>query len=869
MAGDSITVISQASDRSIWIGTTAGLSHYQAGKFSSQTPRHPRLADSIRSILEDSEGYLWVATDKGLARLKGKEIRLYSQTNGLPDNAVNGLWQDVPSRLWIGSHHGLIFWRGGGFYSYGKDFGLTDRIVNVIRNDSQGDIWVGTDSGLNRFQEGTFFEMLDQEGSSFGKINTLFVDREANLWIGSQDGLFLLTSKRILVYGKHQGLTQNNITSVVEDNGGNLWIGTSGGGVDQRNGETVTAFSPDTGFPLDLVTSLCHGRDGSLWVGGDADEGLAQMKGGAVTRYSRTNGLVGGTVRVIHEDRSGNLWVGTTRGLGCLTAAGFSTNTICQMMAGVPVRDICEDQEGCLWFGTARGLNRWQDGRCVAIGARNGLSDNVVTALYADEDHSLWIGTEKGGLNRFHNGRFTAYSARDGLYSNEILEIIEDDFGWLWMSCSKGVFRVRKKDLDAVEQRKAGSFSSVTYGHDDGMESVLCSPGKPGGWKTRDGELWFPTSAGLVAIDPRVINPNTAPPPVYIEQLVAGRLPLPTAEYTASPARISPGHSELEFHYTALSFQRPERMRFKYKLDGVNPDWVDAGTRRVAYYNNLSPGPYTFHVIACNSDGVWNEKGAALALVLLPYFWETWWSRLLAVSVVLGIVAAAARQITRKRMQRRLKLLEQQNAVEKERMRIARDIHDDLGGSLTQITFLGEMAMRDLAKPAEAAVHVNKITDSARQTDRALDEIVWAVRPENDRLDHLTLYLWQFAEEFFGPTQVRCRVEAPPDVPPCFVPAEVRHGIYLVVKEAFNNTLKHAGATEVRLRFAFHDSTLSIAIEDNGKGFRTQPADSLHDGLANMKKRVEEFHGQFSIASAAGQGTQLKFSIPLKNGHPH
>jgi signal transduction histidine kinase len=331
--------------------------------------------------------------------------------------------------------------------------------------------------------------------------------------------------------------------------------------------------------------------------------------------------------------------------------------------------------------------------------------------------------------------------------------------------------------------------------------------------------------------------------------------------------RIPPGRNELEFHYTALSFQKPERIRFRYKLDKIDRDWINANTRRAAYYNNLAPGQYSFHVMACNSDGIWNLTGASLDLVLLPHVWETWWFRVLAVSAALGLVAATARQITRRRMQRQLESLERQRAIEEERMRIAHDIHDDLGGSLTQITYLGEMAKRDLAKPAEAAAHVSKITESARQTVRALDEIVWAVHPEHDRLDHLTLYLWQFAEEFFQATPVRCRVEAPAEMPACFIPADMRHGIYLMVKEAFNNTLKHATASEVRLRFTFDRSVLAISVEDNGRGFVLDSSGSFDNGLDNMKRRVEELHGQLSVAGGVGKGTQLTFSVPLTNAH--
>jgi ligand-binding sensor domain-containing protein/signal transduction histidine kinase len=869
LAGNSVTALCESKDRSLWIGTTAGLSHCQDRHFSNLTARDGLVSDSVESIAEDSDGSLWVTTGAGLSQVQGKTVRNFTQADGLPDDSLRGVWQDVPGRLWIGSNRGLIFYRGSKFFAYDGTFGLSDRLVNVIRSDSQGNVWVGAGSGLNRFQDGAFIEELDAASRSLGSVDALFEDREGNLWAGSQNGLFRLSPKKLLLYDKRQGLARDNVNAVIEDLSGSLWIATAGGGLNQLRDQAITAFAPPEKSLSDQALSLCVGKDGGLWMGGDCGGGLTHLKDGASVHFGRPEGLASGTVRVICEDRAGHVWAGTAGGLSCLEAGRFVTNPIVARLAGRNVRAICEDKQNGLWFGTDDGLVRWRDGQASVFTTKDGLSENRVTALYEDEARTLWIGTERSGLNRYDNatGRFLSYSTRQGLFSDEILEILEDDLGWLWMTSPQGVFRVRKSDFASVDYRRLRAVTSIAYGHDDGMASVSCGAGKPGGWKTRDGELWFPTSEGLVAIDPRIVNVNPTPPPVYIEGLMANAKPLALPEAPGAPLRIAPGQNELEFHYTALSFQKPERIRFRYKLDGVDADWMDAGTRRAAYYNNLPPGRYSFHVMACNSDGIWNQQGASLDLALLPHVWETWWFRILAVSAILALVAAAARQVTRSRMQRKLERLERQHAVERERMRIAHDIHDDLGGSLTQITFLGEMAKRDLGKPAEAARHMNKITESARQTARALDEIVWAVHPEHDRLDHLTLYLWQFAEEFFQATPVRCRVEAPAEMPACFIPADMRHGIYLVVKEAFNNTLKHATASEVRLRFSFDHSVLAISIEDNGRGFAVDPSVRFNDGLDNMKRRVEEFHGQFSIASRPGNGTQLRFSIPLSNAH--
>lgn len=868
LAGDSARMIFEARDRSIWIGTGAGLSHYQAGKIVNYTETAGLRSRHVRSGLEDSFGAIWIATDNGLNRINDHGVVSYCTTNGLPDNVLTGMWQDVPGRLWIGSEHGLIFYRGGQFHAYDQGSGLSDRMVGVVHSDSQGNIWAGNNDGLNVFKEGRFTEELDQEGHSFGKINALFNDREGNLWAGSQDGLVRLTPKRLLVYGRQRELTHGNITCVTEDTLGSLWVGTWGGGLNQLKDETVTAYNPASEFPLDLISALACSRDGSLWAGGPNGAGWVRLQQGEVVGRSGSNDFSNASIKVLCEDKTGNLWIGLNRGVMCWNGETYLTNDATVRLTEKSVQAICETADGAVWFGAENGLTKWKAGQAVEFSQKDGLSDNHVTALYEDDDRALWVGTQNGGLNCLRKGHWTHYSSADGLFSDEILEIVEDDFGWLWMSCSKGVFRARKADLFDFDQHKADAVASIAYGHDDGMASVLCGAGKPGGWKTRDGEIWFPTGDGLVAFDPRSMKVNRTPPPVYIEELLADKHPIICPREADAPAvRVPPGRGDLEFNYTAPSFRKPERISFRYKLEGIDREWVDAGSRRVAYYNNLAPGKYRFRVMACNSDGVWNTDGAAVSILLAPHLWQTWWFRLLAVSAVTGIVAGTARQVTRNRMQRKMELLEQRHAIEKERLRIAQDIHDDLGGSLTQIALLGELAIGSLTNPGQAARHLAKITDSARLNVRALDEIVWAVHPGNDTLNSLVLYLWQFAEEFFGPTNVRCRVEAPASIPNQPLSADLRHGIFLIVKEAFNNTIKHAAASEVRLRFSLVNSNFCITIEDNGRGFDAPAVNGSGNGLVNMERRMAEFGGAVSVSTAPGKGTRLELVLPLKDLH--
>jgi signal transduction histidine kinase len=437
------------------------------------------------------------------------------------------------------------------------------------------------------------------------------------------------------------------------------------------------------------------------------------------------------------------------------------------------------------------------------------------------------------------------------------------------MSCSRGVFRARKRDFDKYDAGLTKWIASIAYGRLDGMESPQCNgAGKPSVWKGADGRLWFPTSKGVVAVDPRSMKIDYVPPPVYVDQVTVDKRPLKLGVNGATPVRVRPGRGELEFRYTALCLSAPEKTHFKYKLEGIDPDWVEAGNRRTAYYNNVPPGKYKFHVIAGNKDGIWNEVGAWLPFELEPHYWQTLWFRGLVALLVIGGVSGTVLYATRRRMQRQLQLLHQRHAIEKERGRIAKDIHDDLGSSLTRIMMLGERVEEGLGKHEDVGPHINKIVSSARHTVQSLDEIVWAVNPENDTLNGLLEYLGHYADEFFENTDVNCRLELPVEPPAFSLPAETRHNLFLVVKEALNNALKHSGASEVRIEVSLENELARIVVEDNGKGFALEGPEAAHrgNGLGNMRKRIENLGGQFEMTSAPGRGTALKCVLKLKPG---
>jgi signal transduction histidine kinase len=466
-------------------------------------------------------------------------------------------------------------------------------------------------------------------------------------------------------------------------------------------------------------------------------------------------------------------------------------------------------------------------------------------------------------------GKFSTISKDYGLPSSAIVHIVDDGIENLWLGSEHGILRVSKTELNRCADGLERTIHCLNYGKAEGLASQSCPGGfQPGACKASDGRLWFPTTKGIAIVDPTDVTINREPPPVVIEEfMVDGKA------VTGLGAQVPPGKQRFELRYTGLSFVAPDRVRFKYKLDGLESDWVDAGTRRIAQYSYLKPGKYSFHVIACNNDEVWNQTGASLDFTVRPYFWQTWWFLVVGMATGVGMVGGGVSMVAQRRERRKLQQLEKQQAVEKERARIARDIHDDLGASLTRIAMLSQTMRKNLegnSQEASAAARVNSI---ARELTRAMDEIVWAVNPKHDTLDSLATYLGGFAQDVLAPAGIRCRLNVPVCLPPLAVTAEVRHNVFLAFKEILHNVLKHANASEVEISLEAAPTGFALMIADNGCGFALDPTKETGvglderrrlgggNGLINVRKRLENLDGRCEWETAPGLGTNVRLVI--------
>lgn len=871
----SILALGEGADGAIWISSRKGLFCYRNGEMVENEATRSLSAATTRAICAGKDGACWFGTSRGLFSWHGTNLAGYSTGTAF----IQTLALDREERVWIGSDLGALRFQDGAFYRYDRENGLENLGCSAIFQDRYATLWIGTYGGLYRCSKDSVTKELTSTGMPYDLIHCLLEDTEGNLWVGAKDGLFRLSPQPFKLITTKDGLSHNNVMSVLEDNQGTVWIATWSGGLNRLASNTVDKIVLTKGKArFEKILSLGQGHDKSLWVGGDFSGGLFRLERGKQTGLTNRGLPAFGSVRMISPTPDGALWIGTADGLSRYADGQTTTFTARDGLPGNVIRVVYQAGNQ-MFVGTDQGLAVKLAGETNAFSRFDPRLTNAVHALYAD-GHSLWIGTRGAGLFRWQDDRLQNYSMRQGLFDEDVFEILEDDQQRLWMSCLNGVYYVRKEQFTELDHHSVNALTPTVF---DTYENNVSIQGngvaKPGAWKGRDGTLYFATTKGVLTVDPKAeIKKNAVPPPVVIEEIVFDRqmqsLPSKVRSRGPRPAQtdlnlapeamnLPPGRGELEFHYTALSYAAPEKSRFRYKLEGVDADWVEAKTRRTAFYNNVPPGRYTFHVMACNNDGVWNSRGAAIGLTLQPHFWQTWWCQSLVVMAGLSLAGWGARYATKKRLQLQLERLEQQHAVEKERSRIAQDLHDELGARLTEIQLLSDHAKKTENR-REQIEDNDTIADRAREIARGMDAIVWAVNPQNDSFDTLSAYIGNYAVRMLSKSSVRCRLIIPEEPPSGGISSEVRHNLFLVVKEALNNVVKHAQASEVRLTFHVDESLLLISIEDDGKGFPSPPAPSFGNGLVNMQRRVEHIGGRFEIYAEPGKGTRLRLKVPLE-----
>ena len=880
----------------VWVGGRGGVLQIQGEHVRTYHSEEflPLTVGLVTCLEEDEAGFLWIGTLQGCLRLDTTRERFERVGRGSPfenlpvydtwgapngdrwfitsdfvpqaDGPIpnvslaclaRGRWPEAPEsrHCWAGARWPRHFLTG----------------------DRDGTLWLPGGVGqLQRYRDGRL-EVLPMSPESRGNYAlSACIDREGNLWAGTEaSGLQCWVPNKVTAFTTAEGLAHDNVWSICEARDGSVWVGTDGGVTRLKGGHGTTMKRQDGTVHQD-VRAVAEDLEGAIWVG--TMRSLECIRDGVSHQVDLPGEWFEAKIRALHPGRDGSMWIGTVRGLTRFHKGELRKFAGKDGLLSNEVRAIVEARSGHLWVGTlGGGLCRLQEGRFTTLTKTNGLSSNNVWALLEDPGGVLWIGTDNG-LNCLKDGKITCFSKANGLPDTLVNCILADDYGRLWIGHDRGVYALDRQQLLEVAEKQRSSVDAVSYNESDGLLSLETNGQKsnPSACKTRDGRLWFPTTRGIATIDPAKVRRYEVAPLPAIEQVRANGRQVFAQHRQASSSTVSgkgararatglilpPGGAHvLEFLYTANTFVAPEKARFKYRLVGLDDNWIDAGTRRETYFTSLRPRDYRFELIASDHRGLWQEQCASVSFYLAPFFYQTWWFYGSCWAGVALLAWLAVRW--RMRESQRISELERTNALNEQRRQIARDIHDELGSNLTHIMQLSDQ-LRGSATLAGRSLPAERIAAIAGEAVDNIGDIVWANNPEYDTLEDLVAYLREHAASFFANTGMAVHLHFPETVPDCAVTGWFRRHLVLLLKEALLNVSKHADARQVSVRLSLSEGQIQLFVADDGKGFLEEETRRFASGLANMRQRANELKGALVINSQPGKGTQLSMTVPIQ-----
>lgn len=867
----------------LWIGTDGGgLVSYRERQFTAFTTKSGLSSDAVTCLAEAPDGSLWVGTASGLSRLAHGRFATFYRLDGLPDDRVDALCRWGPAGLLVATRRGLARVDEGRVAPFRVDPRAPAAGIEVLVDGGKGGLWAGGETGAFRLDSAAAFE---SPARGLARRVLAGVRREdGDVCLGTTDGEIFAISAAGASTPRLLWRFSSPVRSLYEDREGNLWVGTAGEGL-QRLKPRVLWWEPlPDQLEITGVLSLClldrtrvclasgtaglvvwedgqfrrlaaprlpEGTSvgvavadpaGGLWVGTQGD-GLFHWDGARLDRHSPRDGLSDSVVEVLLAEGAGRVWVGTRNGgLNRVEAGRVTRYATPWGFGGACASALALDGDGALWIGTTGdGLFKLTGADFTAYGPADGLPSGHVRSLVVDTEGRLWIATA-GGLVRFAEGRLAAITARHGLPDSALSQLQDDGLGNLWMGCNQGIFRCRKEQLNAVVEGRARMVDPVVYGKTDGLPPLQCLPGVHVVGARPVKRVWFSTTRGLVLGNPEMMKRNALPPPVWVEQVVVGKERLVLRD----PVRIPAGRETLQIEYTALSLTAPEKVRFRYRLEGLDRDWSEVGSSRVARYTKVPPGRYRFRVGACNEEGAWNEAGASVALVVVPFWWASGGFRL----AVLGGVGLLAVGLVR--MQRA-----RQREIERLRVRIANDLHDDVGSSLWSITLLSRLLEQHGQVGSDERRDLAEIHRIATHSANSIRDIVWLINPAYDTAQDLVLRMRDFCRTALRGTEHRLSCDGL-DLSRR-LPLDFRQQVFMMFKEAITNVAKHAQASRVEVHLAERPGVWQLRVQDNGRGFDPEaPRSGM--GLGSLRRRAEQAGGTLSVQSRPGEGTVVAFT---------
>jgi signal transduction histidine kinase/ligand-binding sensor domain-containing protein len=889
LPGSDIRCLLATADGALWIGTNAGLARWKDGAVKTYTTKDGLPGNGILVVDEFEGGYIKVYTEQGPALLEGDRFNAISPKIMISPNAhfVPGTDSEAPEFVsalpgGIGitaRPSGLDFLQGEpnphviAQLTPGHD--LPGSRIQVAFADREGVLWIGTNAGLVRWVSGKVERFPVTDPLATASILSVMEDREGNLWVGTEtSGLDVLRDQRFRTIDARDGLTSDRVTTIVEDSTGTLWVGTQEDGLNalRRDEGTATwrlarSLTVSNGLVSNVILSLATAPNGDLWVG--TPDGLNRIRGNRVDTFSSADGLPDDFVRSLLIDTDGSLWIGTRRGLthwksgkneldGSGSGEGMETYTRERGLGSDLVGAVARDTKGDVWVATLAGLSRLHGNAISNFTTADGLSSNVVTALLPRADGTLLIGTQDHGWDVWDGSKFSM-ATQNGLEQTSIHAILDDGGGHLWFATGDGIARCDSGGMGGTNSAQSCSHW-MEFGAADGLHSMeTATNSHPSAWRSRDGELWFATPKGLVEVDPAHFPVNMLPPHVALERFQVDDVTQPLRG-AGSGLRVAAGRVHFEFDYAGLSFVAPQKVRYRYMLEGFDRHWTDAGTRRTAYYTNIPPGRYTFRVQAANNDGIWSTTDAAISFELRPHFYQTLW--------FYGLLTAALAGTILLLVKRRLYAAEREfKAVLGERSRIAREIHDTLAqgyvGVSVQLEVLAELLRQ--RKMEDVGKQLDQTRDYVRHGLADARQSIWALRTPD-------------ASETTLPVKFRRMVEAARGngLTTRFslfgayrqLPTETEREMARVAQEAILNVKKHAGASELWVQLEYGHETVALEIRDDGRGGaleRKAETSAGHFGLTGMRERAEAIGATLEVSSAPGEGTTIRLSVPARS----
>ena len=797
-----------------------------------------------------------------LTRFENGQISHFRLPAEAEEKFKNPFFEDRRGAIWIGTRKaGLLKLENDRLTALTEKDGLPGGNITPKMEDRQENLWAITDKGAVIVSPaGRVTRLTTENGLSDNILAAIYQDREDNIWLGTfYHGLNRANRTAVSFFTTDDGLAANIVHPIFEDKSGDVWLG--GGGLTRFHDRRFSRASNETKSFTKVATAIAQDRSGRLWFG--FWSGAFYLENGVFVNFTEKFGMMP-TVYDIHEDQSDAIWFASNMGLFRCKDDVVTHLTTADGLVSDNAKVIHESADGTLWFGTYGGLSRYKNGRFENFSTADGLSGSQIRAIYEDSDAAIWIGTYDSGLTRFKDGKFIVYTSKDGLFNDGVFCILEDVAGSFWMNSNRGIYRVSKQQLNDFADGRIKHIESIAYGKADGLLETEGNGGQqPAGIKARDGKLWFPTQNGVAVIDPENIRTNPIAPPVVIESV---KVDNETVSFGDS-LTVAPGKNNLEINYAGLSFVKPEFVKFRYKLEGLDNEWIEAGNRRTAYYSYLPPGVYTFRVIAANSDGVWNMEGAGVKVIVVPPFYRTWWFWILSAFLLTGAAYAFYRRriVNLEKKQTAQHFFSQQliESQERERQRIAGELHDGLSQNLVIIKNRAMMTLTERGNDEYVFEQIEEIVEAAGESLAEVRVIANNLRPfQIDRLG-LTKAIEALVRKANSPN---LRVTAQLDnIDGTFSPAQ-EINLYRITQESLNNIIKHSAATEATISIKKTGGQIEVVISDNGRGFdvnarlHNESANGTGFGITGIYERARMFGAVPHIESSAN-GTILRLKI--------